>query len=306
MNDSTIAVVGGTGALGQPVVRRLLEEGYAARLLIRNEEKARQMWGTRVSHVVGDVESDEAVRRAVAGASGVHISLSGGANPESRERIEHRGTARIAQCAREEGWAGSPISPACTSATPQPCRGPTEGSMALKRRFARAVCPTRFSGRHTSWTPSHDRSGEAAQWSSGPSRIRCTWVAATDFAAMVARSFAGGHEVDGSFHVHGPEGLTMHTALSTYCELLSPGTQVATMPLFMMRAINRLFMGGKLSRELEIVRLLNEIGEVGDSQPTSIVFGEPKTTLRAWCLARRDEQRGITERHARLGRSERR
>ncbi len=295
MSGVTIAVAGGTGALGQPVVRKLLEEGYQVQLLVRNEETARRIWGSQVSYVVGDVESDDAVRRAVAGASSVHVSLSGGADPASLERIEYGGTARIARLAREEGvrrityLSGMYVDhPAAASWADKGKEGAEEAIRASGVSYT-IFKPTYF----MDTLPRQLRGNRAVVLGSQPHALHM--VAATDFAAMVARAFAGGPEVDGSFHVQGPEALTMCEALGIYCELLAPGTRVTTMPLFVMRAINRVFMGGRLRRELEIVRLLNGIGEVGDPGPAHLVFGKPRVTLRAWCLARRDEQRRIAE-----------
>jgi nucleoside-diphosphate-sugar epimerase len=39
-----ILVLGGTGMLGQPVARRLKEDGYQVRLLVRDVEKARKLF----------------------------------------------------------------------------------------------------------------------------------------------------------------------------------------------------------------------------------------------------------------------
>lgn len=51
----TILVAGATGGVGKRVVRRLLEQGYQVRSLVRDSKKAREMLGDRVELVEGDI-----------------------------------------------------------------------------------------------------------------------------------------------------------------------------------------------------------------------------------------------------------
>ena len=51
----TILVAGATGGVGKRVVRKLLEEGYQVRSLVRDSKKAREMLGDRVELVEGDI-----------------------------------------------------------------------------------------------------------------------------------------------------------------------------------------------------------------------------------------------------------
>jgi uncharacterized protein YbjT (DUF2867 family) len=44
MVQKKILVLGGTGMLGQPVARRLKEDGCQVRLLVRDVEKARKLF----------------------------------------------------------------------------------------------------------------------------------------------------------------------------------------------------------------------------------------------------------------------
>jgi uncharacterized protein YbjT (DUF2867 family) len=51
----TVLILGGSGLLGAPVARRFRAEGYAVRLLVRDEARARRLLGDGFQYVVGDV-----------------------------------------------------------------------------------------------------------------------------------------------------------------------------------------------------------------------------------------------------------
>ncbi|MBI4176051.1 MAG: NAD-dependent epimerase/dehydratase family protein [Candidatus Aenigmarchaeota archaeon] len=70
-----ILVTGGTGFIGQNLVRDLLNEGYPARLLCRDIEKARKMF-PKIEAVKGDILDKESIRKAVKDA-GTIIHLAG-------------------------------------------------------------------------------------------------------------------------------------------------------------------------------------------------------------------------------------
>lgn len=48
-------ITGATGEIGSLVVQLLLERGDRPRILVRNEEKARKLFGNRVDVFVGDL-----------------------------------------------------------------------------------------------------------------------------------------------------------------------------------------------------------------------------------------------------------
>ena len=97
MSESrSILVIGGTGMLGEPVVRCLQADGYTVRVLTRNPGKARTIFGEGVEAVRGDVEDSSSLDVALRGCMGVHINLNGGSDAD----LERRGTANVAQAAQ--------------------------------------------------------------------------------------------------------------------------------------------------------------------------------------------------------------
>jgi hypothetical protein len=87
--------------------------------------------------------------------------------------------------------------------------------------------------------------------------------------------------------VRGPEAITIPDALRLYCSLVEPGKRVVSMPLGLMSVVDALFMHGQLRSTLQLMRVMQRVGERGDPSVANEVLGAPTTTLRQWCEERR-------------------
>jgi uncharacterized protein YbjT (DUF2867 family) len=89
-NGQTILVLGATGIVGEPVARRLRQDGFAVRLLTRDVAWARAKFGPEVECLAGEVGDRISLERALDGCAGVHVSLNGGSQRAAMERVELR------------------------------------------------------------------------------------------------------------------------------------------------------------------------------------------------------------------------
>lgn len=71
-----IAIIGGTGMLGQPVTKAFIEAGFQVTLLVRNESKARALFGTAAQLIVGDISDPNALKQALRDKDVVYLNLS--------------------------------------------------------------------------------------------------------------------------------------------------------------------------------------------------------------------------------------
>ena len=71
-----ILVTGSTGTIGRSLVPTLLDHGAAVRLLVRDADKARAVFGDRAELVVGDLHDAPAVTAAVDGVESVFLNSS--------------------------------------------------------------------------------------------------------------------------------------------------------------------------------------------------------------------------------------
>lgn len=100
------AVTGATGFLGAALVTELVKRGQPARILARDEAKARQQFGDAVTIIRGDITDAEAVTRLVDGATHVyHLAgrLYHPATPAALYRQTHvEGTRTLLQACQEQ------------------------------------------------------------------------------------------------------------------------------------------------------------------------------------------------------------
>jgi uncharacterized protein YbjT (DUF2867 family) len=66
-------ITGATGDIGSRVVRQLLERNIRPRVLVRDEAKARSLFGGRVDVVIGDLAEPSSLRRAFNGVEAVYL-----------------------------------------------------------------------------------------------------------------------------------------------------------------------------------------------------------------------------------------
>jgi uncharacterized protein YbjT (DUF2867 family) len=101
-----VLVAGATGGTGHALVDQALAAGYRVRVLVRDEDKARGLFGNRVAYAVGDVRNARPLRSAVRGADYVVSALGSNTrrDPEnSPELVDYGGVKALAEAARDAG-----------------------------------------------------------------------------------------------------------------------------------------------------------------------------------------------------------
>lgn len=111
-------------------------------------------------------------------------------------------------------------------------------------------------------------------------------VAAEDYAAMVSAALATLGAGSQRLYVFGPEAIRIADALRVYCRVMHGGKPVVTVPLGVMDLANRLIMGGAMTRELTLMRIMQRVGEPAEVPSAGNLLGPATTTLRAWCEQR--------------------
>nr|WP_256498687.1 NAD(P)H-binding protein [Chroococcidiopsis sp. CCNUC1] len=73
MTAALILVAGATGGVGQLAVAKALEKGFTVRVLTRQADKAKQMFGDRVEIAVGDIRQPNTLPAAVTGCNAHYL-----------------------------------------------------------------------------------------------------------------------------------------------------------------------------------------------------------------------------------------
>ncbi|HEX9955854.1 MAG TPA: NAD(P)H-binding protein, partial [Fibrella sp.] len=71
----TIAIIGATGMLGQPVAQELMATGFTVRIVARNIDEAKRLFPA-AEVVFGDLQKPESLPAALAGCEATYLSLS--------------------------------------------------------------------------------------------------------------------------------------------------------------------------------------------------------------------------------------
>ena len=101
-----VTVFGGTGFLGQRVVRRLLERDFSVRVAARHPERIAALFpDVQLDATLADVNEDRSVAAAVAGVDGVvnAVSLYAESGPQTFHSVHVEAATRVAPLAREAG-----------------------------------------------------------------------------------------------------------------------------------------------------------------------------------------------------------
>ena len=282
MSTQTILVVGGTGMLGERVAWQLLRDGFEVRLLARDVGRARTLLGPGFEYFAGDVYDSGAIERALEGCAGVHVSLRGGSDPEELDRVEHRGTACVAELAARQGVSRLTYLSGMLVGEDAKIPGDRAKYRAEQAIRSSGVPYTIFKPTYFMETlPRHVQGRLAIVLGRQPHALHM--VAAGDFAQMVSRSFRMTEAENRIFFVHGPEAITIPDALRLYCSLVEPGKRVVTMPLGFMSVVDTLLARGQLRSTIQLMRVMQRVGERGDPSEANEVLGAPSTTLRQWC-----------------------
>ena len=146
MTDSTVTVFGGTGFLGQRVVRHLMDHQVAVRIASRHPQRTRELFGADpwIQSIAADVHDARAVAEAVSGSRGVvnAVSLYVEHGKTTFRSVHVDAARRIASLARENGveWLVhvSGIGADAASSSPY-IRSRGEGELAVRSDFPDAI-----------------------------------------------------------------------------------------------------------------------------------------------------------------------
>ena len=250
---TTVSVFGGSGFLGQRIVRRLATEGMAVRVVTRDADRARAALGAagldRVSVFCADVRDQAAVAGAVAGADAVVNAVSayvdrGGAF----EAVHEQGAKTLAREALAAGVARfvlvSGIGADPESSSPY-IRSRGRGERLVQEVFpgATIVRPSAMFG------PGDALFGTVAQLARvlpvlpliGDGRTRLQPVYVEDVAEAIARMLVDPATAGKTYELAGPRVYTLRKLFTIALRILRRRRLLVPIPFALAEAQARLF-----------------------------------------------------------------
>ena len=259
-------------------------EGYAVRILTRDPERAGKKFPSGFELIPGNVEDLSVLERALEGCSRVHTSLDGQGDWD----LERRGAEAIARIAARNGIKRITHTSGASTCEENAWFPMTRAKLEAENAIRQSGVPfTIF--RCTMFMETllmMVREGRAMVMGHQPNPWR--WVAANDYAAMVAKVHKTDAAVGKTLYVYGPESLTMEQALVQYCAACAPEAKLTQVPFWMLTLIAAFPGRTKLRRiGLPLMRYFSNVKERGDSAEADTLLGKPTTTLAQWCGARK-------------------
>jgi len=278
-----ILVVGATGMLGEPVAKRFKEEGFNVRIMTRDVEKAKRIFGPDYEIVEGDLFNANQLRSCISGCNGIHINLSG--------EIEQIGVERIVDASKDQGIehltyiSGTSVSED-TIWFPQTKRKFMAEKAIKDSGIPYTIfCPAWF----MESLPRFVREGKAFVFGRQPNPYH--FVAADDYAKMVVGSYNTDKALNKRLFIHGPEGLLFHDALRRYCSVFHPEIdKITTLPYWFAKIIAWLRKSEEMKEINEFMHFFEKAGERGNPTGANRILGAPKTTLDMWLNRRKEKE----------------
>jgi uncharacterized protein YbjT (DUF2867 family) len=271
-----ILVVGGTGMLGKPVVKNLINNGFEIRVLTRSKEKARGLFDERVEIFEGNVNVPNNVSKALEGCFGVHINLSG--------EEELSGALNVIKTAKSKGLerityiSGTNVK-IDEKNTPRIIQRKAEVEKAITES---GIPYTIFRPTWFMETLGNFVKGSRA-FLIGKPKVPLHFVAARDYAQMVSAAYKREEAKNKTFYVHGPEAIPFQDALEKYCNARAPFIKkIFHMPYGLMEFIAFAKRNSTLKEIIELLRFFEKAGERGNPEETNKILGKATTTLETW------------------------
>ncbi len=277
---NTILVLGATGLLGEPVARRLKADGFNVRILARDGERARSLFGDGFEVIEGDATRRDDVERALAGCDGVHLTLSGEA--------ERTGAELVADAAKACGIERITYISGCTALE-------ENAWFPMVADKLRAEAVIRGSGvAYTIFAPTWPMEMLARYVRDGKPMLigrmegPFHFFALDDLARMVSTAYRLDEAADKRLVVHGPEGYSFRDALLRYCAVFHPGvTRVSSLPVWLVKLMAALMRNDLMMFGAELAGYFDRVGELGDPTEANDLLGAPSLTLDDWLAGRK-------------------
>lgn len=281
--EKTILVVGGTGMLGRPVAYRLLQEGYQVRILTHSPKRAGAFFDDHFDIHIGDVTNPDSLGDAINGCSEVYINLGSKYDIDKYESVEFQGTANVAKVSKDKGVkrigmiSGNRVTTADTGVAYLDAKAKAEE--ALKNS---GVPYTIFK---CCWfyesLPRFIQGGKA--YVLGKQTNPLYWMAASDYAGMVARAFETEEAVNRSFYIKGVNQMSLPEALNKFCDIVLPDAKMSYISLWLAKFATFFTRKKQMKGLVEFMDYFDKHEEPGISGEADRILGPALTTIEDWC-----------------------
>jgi uncharacterized protein YbjT (DUF2867 family) len=273
MGKMKILVIGASGLLAGPVIRKLDEKGYDLRLFSRSVKSS--MFINDYDIAQGDVFNPADLDEAVTGCDAVHISLA------STDDVQ--AVANIIEASKKNGVRRISLVSGCTVAEENRWFKFTDDKFRTEQMIMQSGIPY-YIFRPTWFFESLSmfvRNGKASVL--GNLTDRYHWVAADDLGKMVAHAYSTARAENRIYYVYGPERYTMKEMLEKYCSALHPEIKTVTAtPLLPLKIIAFLTRNRQLKFAASLFGYFEKVHEPEVPEADLALLTRPATDFDTW------------------------
>lgn len=274
-----ILIVGASGLLANPVIRRLDEAGHQLRLFSRSVKPS--MFKNDYEIVQGDLFNRDQLEKAVEGCDAIHISVS--------TDNEDKAVESIVSVAKERKVRRISMVSGCTVSEENRWFSFVDKKFRSEQMIINSGIPY-YIFRPTWFFESLAlmvRNGKATVLGKQPNLYH--WVSADDFGRMVARAYSGGGPANRIFYVYGPEKHGMKELLKRYCREFHPEIEkVGVAPIPMLRIIAFINGSSQLKQATALFSYFEKVQEPEIPEEELALLGRPEMNFEAWIAAQKE------------------
>ena len=273
-----IAIIGSTGMLGQPVTKAFINAGFEVSLLVRNEDKAKTLFGSNVRIVKGDIKDAASLKELLTGQDAVYLNLSveqsSGVNDFQAEREGLKNILEVSKASniKRVGYLSSLV---------HFYTGISWWVLDIKKE---AVKNIKQSGLHYSifypstFMESFDQGGYRQGNSinlAGTSKYPMYLIAGSDYGKQVVKAFENDNG-NNEYVVQGQDGFIVDDAAKLFVDNYKKAKiKVVKLPFGLLKFLGRLTK--KFNYAANIVDALNNYPEKFEAEKTWQDLGKPQT-----------------------------
>lgn len=268
-----ILVIGASGLLAKPVIRKLDEDGFQLRLFSRTINQ--KMFDKEYEMIMGDVFNRTGLEKAITGCDAIHISL---ANLNEAQAVKEILDIAV----RKEIKLISYIS-GCTVSEENRWFPMIENKYQAEQLIINCGIP--YIIFRPSWfyetLELMVRDGKAMLLGKQP--YEAHWIATDDFARMVATAYKKSEAKNRILYIHGAEKFLMKDLLENYCRLRYPEIKkVSVIPIWITKIIAMLSGNRELKNAASLFGYFEKVKERGNPDETNELLGKPAITFEKW------------------------
>jgi uncharacterized protein YbjT (DUF2867 family) len=273
MEKMKILVIGASGLLAGPVIRKLDENGFDLRLFSRTVNPS--MFINDHDIVRGDLFDQDDLEKAMSGCDAVHISIS--------TSDDVKAVSTILDTAKNEGIKFISLISGCTVAEENRWFKFIDDKLTIEQMIIQSGIPY-YIFRPTWFFESLTmmvRDGKASLL--GHQTDQYHWVAADDLGRMVANAYSTAGAENNIYYVYGPGKYSMKEMLEKYCDKLYPQVKnITETPISLLRIIAFITVNKKLKFAASLFSYFEKVREPEIPEEELARLGKAEIDFDSW------------------------